>query len=303
MVELGNRQGASVFERGQWDSTSIKQEYAEAGFVGPLEFLSELEAKKWSKVLWQARYRGTGSPLYFNACEIIPGLFELALNRKVLEAVSAVLGPEIVFWGARSFPIRPDRKGRKPQIPWHHETDFPKVLGGKWDVAGTQLYAALDEATAENGTMQVIHGSHRDPRYDVRKFHSNEVLTSSSVRVQRESRKATASIEVEESEIVDLNCKPGQFYLFDWRTVHRTGPSSSSKRLTINARYTSDKEHFSKAMLEHFPEPLRCVTNGDPVNFTPQQFASLRKRNRTKLRHRSRLVGFTDHVLRKAISR
>ena len=243
------------------------EDFERMGFVGPFDLLEPQEAREISKEAWKTNATLPWA-VHFRAHEQIPVLRRLALSPAVLRVVSAILGPEVIFWGAR-YMAHIGAPGEVKSPRWHQEVDFCRVLGRGASVSGVQLYLALDEATHEVGTMQALAGTHKDFRFDVESIYDEKTLLDPKVNGHQYSRNVVGPlVKAAGGTPVDLTAKPGQFYVFDWKVVHQRGIDAvtSSRRLTVNARYTTPASTFdSPAYLERFSEPLRCVEGGTPL--------------------------------------
>lgn len=243
----------------------VREQFDSQGFVGPFDLLSPEEAKAISAEAWDTTATQKWA-MQFRAHEQIPTLRRLVLSPVILNIASALLGPEVIFWGGRYLANVGRPRAKSSPTPWHQELDFARVLGCGTAAIGVQLYLALDEANRDNGTMQVLPGSHRDPALDVNSIYDESVLLNAETNGHLYSRKVVADLlEANSYEAVDLNAKPGQFYFFDWRTAHQTGDAATTdkRRLTVNARFTTPRSTFNSPMYtDRFPKPLKCVEAG-----------------------------------------
>ncbi|MEZ5661162.1 MAG: phytanoyl-CoA dioxygenase family protein [Burkholderiaceae bacterium] len=81
-------------------------------------------------------------------------------DTRVLEVLSALLGPSGVRLHGSKLNLK--SAGHGAPVQWHQDWAFYPHTND--DV--TAMGVLLDDATAENGPMMVIPGSHRDPVYD-----------------------------------------------------------------------------------------------------------------------------------------
>src|SRR5689334_6039447 len=88
---------------------------------------------------------------------VLPWVHELVKNPRVLDAVEALLGPNILAWGTTWFSKMP---GEKTYVSWHQD-------GTYWNLrnpAVATAWVALTPCSAANGCMRVIPGTHTTPR-------------------------------------------------------------------------------------------------------------------------------------------
>jgi ectoine hydroxylase-related dioxygenase (phytanoyl-CoA dioxygenase family) len=91
-------------------------------------------------------------------------------------------------------------------------------------------YLAITESTPENGGLRVIPGSHRS----VLPF---EVAVNDDGQAQR---KVARTLDVRESEALDVTLGPGEVAFFSGLLVHGSGPNRSrQRRIAILTDYTA----------------------------------------------------------------
>ncbi len=137
-------------------------------------------------------------------------IYDVSTHPAVLERMKAIMGNDLMMWRTNFFIKHPGAKA----IPWHQDTNYwpiePAVVISAW--------MAIDEATLENSCPQVIPGSHRKLIPHVKA--SDEV----QFHEQADSEFFDAS------KAVPLEMKPGEFFLFNERTLHFSAPNTSQKR-------------------------------------------------------------------------
>ena len=73
----------------------------------------------------------------------------MAAHPKVLDAVSALLGPNLLIWGSRWFTKMP---GDKTYVSWHQDGTYQ----GKHPPDVTTAWIALSDSVSDNGCMRVV---------------------------------------------------------------------------------------------------------------------------------------------------
>jgi phytanoyl-CoA hydroxylase len=150
--------------------------------------------------------------------QIEPRLAAAARHARLLSAVEALIGP-----GPRLIQdmalLKPPFRGSEK--PWHQDAayfDWTPLTG----VLGTWI--ALDEATVENGCMQVIPGSHLEgpaPHFHVRDCQ----IADARVRVDR---------------VASIPLRPGGVLFFSGLLHHGTPPNNTSlRRRALQFHYAS----------------------------------------------------------------
>ena len=137
-------------------------------------------------------------------------IWDLATDSEIIGRMQCLYGDDLLMWRTNFFVKEPGAK----EIPWHQDHNYwplePPVIASAW--------IAIDESTVENSCLQVIPGSHRRILPHVR---------------------ATADMGFAEmgdldyldlSQAVNLEMRPGEFILFNERTVHHSESNRSQKR-------------------------------------------------------------------------
>ena len=88
---------------------------------------------------------------YHLVCE---RLYELAVEPRILACVKDLLGEEVVLWGSHLFA---KMSGDGKVVPMHQDAVYWPMTPSK----SVTVWLAIDDADAENATMQFVPGSHR----------------------------------------------------------------------------------------------------------------------------------------------
>jgi ectoine hydroxylase-related dioxygenase (phytanoyl-CoA dioxygenase family) len=150
-------------------------------------------------------------------------VYELCTAPAIVDRIAAILGGDLLLWQSNIFVKTPlDRA-----FPWHQDANFwpmePKVNVSAW--------IALTDSTRENGCLEILPGSHKTflphrqtapGEFDVRFGEQAVDETQADFSIQRA-----------------LPLRAGQFFLFNERTLHRSGQNrTNSERIGLTARYT-----------------------------------------------------------------
>jgi non-heme Fe2+,alpha-ketoglutarate-dependent halogenase len=156
------------------------------GYLGPLTVYTPDEMDRmWKQIRREtldrshAAYpeveKGAGAPNIFNYDRHldIDLLAQHVCERKIVDRVASILGPDLLCWRTEFFPKYPGDEGTdwhqadtfanasgKPQLLWpgESEDDFG---------AGTlTVWTAFTDSTRENGCLQIIPGSQHQMNYD-----------------------------------------------------------------------------------------------------------------------------------------
>lgn len=149
-----------------------------------------------------------------------PFLFDIANSPAISERVASIMGDDLLLWRTMFFGKEPGGK----LIPWHQDYDGwliePMLVTSAW--------LAIDETTRQNGCVELIPGSHR-------KIYP---LVPSPDDVMDGFPQMADPAGFDESSTVAMELKPGQFFLFNERTLHRSKPNTTAnRRLGMAMRY------------------------------------------------------------------
>jgi len=195
------------------------------GCVFPFRVMSTERAAHYRRCL-ETHEAVAGAPLQGNLRHKTHLLFtwadELVHHDAILDAVSDVIGPNILCWTSNFFIKEPSSPGF---VSWHQDSTY-------WGLEPDDVvtaWVAFTDATPENGYMQFIPGTHRVeqlPHMDT--FHRDNLL----------SRGQEISVEVDRSKAVGIDLKAGEMSLHHIKLVHGSEPNGSAdRRIGFAIRY------------------------------------------------------------------
>ena len=162
-----------------------------------------------------------------------PAVFHLLRNRKILDLVEQLIGPEIYSSPVQQMRMKPPESqlsGANAQhsnvgaTTWHQ--DIVALLPEADDTNQITVWVAVTEATVENGCLVSVPGSHREGP----KVHCSNLALASEPQVPgkvMEGRRA-----------VPLPVRRGGVVLFHKMNVHRALPNrSDGLRWSMDLRY------------------------------------------------------------------
>ena len=201
--------------------------YARDGFHFPYEVVSEREAAELLADLEAGEAEVAGnredlSLLRSYPARLLPSFDRLIRHPRLIEAVSQILGPDLLVWGSGLFIKEPNTAS---YVSWHQDLFY----WGLDEVNEVTAWVALTPATTESGCMRFIPGSHRKrlvPHVD--SFGQNNLLT----------RGQEIAVEVDESSAVDVVLRPGQASLHHGYLFHSSAPNhTNARRIGAALRY------------------------------------------------------------------
>lgn len=149
-----------------------------------------------------------------------PFLFDMANSPAIRDRVTSIMGDDLLLWRTMFFSKEPGDK----LIPWHQDYDGWKIE----PMLVVSAWLAIDEATRDNGCVDLIPGSHRQ-------FYP---FIPSPPNVMDGFPQMADPSAFDESKAVSMTVKPGQFFLFSERMLHRSMPNvTPHRRLGLAMRY------------------------------------------------------------------
>ena len=202
----------------------VSESYRREGYYFPIPVLSADEARACRRQLeaFEAEHQGLPEKYRFKTYLVWTWLDQLIRHPRILDAVEAVIGPDILCWSTDFFIKEPRDPGF---VSWHQDSTY-------WGLEPPDVITAwlgLTDSTEENGCVRVVPGSHlwgQVGHHDT--FGKDNLL----------SRGQEVMVEVDESEGVDLRLSAGEISLHDVLLVHGSRPNASSdRRIGIAFRY------------------------------------------------------------------
>jgi ectoine hydroxylase-related dioxygenase (phytanoyl-CoA dioxygenase family) len=136
-------------------------------------------------------------------------IHDISTHPAILDRMTALYGNDLLIWRTNFF-IK--EKGAK-EIPWHQDFNYwplePPIIVSCW--------IAIDQATQENGCVQMIPGSHR------------KVVPHVRATKEMQFGEMADSNYYDESDAINLEMRPGEFIIFNERTLHHSEPNYPDK--------------------------------------------------------------------------
>lgn len=201
------------------------REYGSSGFLHPIGVLDAREVARYRRGYEQVAAMLGGAPRAVEMSQIhrfYAWAWELARHTSVLDAVEAVLGPDILLWSCQVFPKQAHDPGF---VTMHQDGTYWGLEGGEV----TTAWVALSPSTRKSGCMRLVPASHRAsilPHQDT--FARDNLLT----------RGQEVQAEFDEAEVVDLELQPGEMSLHHVRAIHGSHRNRSDHpRIGFVSRY------------------------------------------------------------------
>lgn len=206
--------------------------YSEQGYCFPVKVFDQAEAgtfrMRFEDYLAQNEKRVDGviprerRVVFAQTHLVLHWVYQIVSQKSVLDAIEAVLGPDILVWETGWFFKFPRDKA---YVSWHQD-------GTYWALRPPNIvtaWVALSESTPENGCMRVIPGTHRSSFLSQRETYARDNMLSRGQEI---------AVEVNESEAVDLVLQPGEMSLHHGAIVHGSKANTSDRpRIGLAIRY------------------------------------------------------------------
>lgn len=147
-------------------------------------------------------------------------LYDIATSPALVDRVTRIVGDDLLLWRTMFF----DKKPGAPRIPWHQDYDDwpvePYMVMSAW--------IAVDPATPENGCVEIIPESHR---HFIPLVESPEDVSDGFDHMADPSRFSASGARA-------MQLRPGQFFIFNERLLHRSAANTSgARRLGLAVRF------------------------------------------------------------------
>lgn len=201
------------------DPRAIARHFEEHGYYYPLRAMSREEALASRAELEGLERRIAGAKLgnrgQLNYAHVLFGFADRIMRRsEILDAVEAILGPDILVWGTTLFTKEPRTA---TFVSWHQDLRYWGLSGD----AEVSVWVALGPVNEANGCMRFVPGSHQLDLVTHRDTHDqNNFLT----------RGQEAEVAIDEEKTVMVELEPGEASLHHGRLLHASGPNGSDER-------------------------------------------------------------------------
>lgn len=207
------------------DGRQIADAYRDKGFAAPIRVLAADEAEHYRLRLERASAIEPDAArdiLKMKSHLVFGCLDELVRHSRILDAIEAVIGPDILCWTSSMFSKKPRSAD---YVSWHQDITY----WGLDPPAVTTAWVALTESTPENGCMRVIPRSHLSDVVPHRDTHAENNMLSRGQEVM---------VEVDEAEAVNLVLRPGEMSLHHAKIIHGSHANASPRpRMGFAIRY------------------------------------------------------------------
>lgn len=156
---------------------------------------------------------------------------DIASDERIVDAVSQLIGPDVILWGCQSFCKPP---GDGMEVPFHQDGNYWPIR----PLATCTVWIAIDDSVVENGCLRVIPGSHRDRQLV-------DHLQEDRDRLVLNQRVVDGVFD--ENDAVEVELEAGQMSMHDVYMIHGSNPNLSSRRRAgLAIRYMPGTSLFAR---------------------------------------------------------
>lgn len=200
------------------------ERFEREGIVSPVPVFGADEAKRYFtslQILENDRAGRLPPLLNFKPYLLVPWLWDLIHDPRILDPVEDLLGPDILCWEASFFSKTP---GERAHVPWHQDATY----WGLSENLGVTAWLAFTPSVRDNGCMRVMPGTHRSAVP-----HGKAADRTSMLPLGEE-----VAIAVEEKQAIDVVLAPGEMSLHDPIIIHGSAANDSPlRRVGFAIRY------------------------------------------------------------------
>ncbi len=206
-------------------AADIATSYERDGFYFPVQVLSDEEVGYYRNCLEAAEAEhGDDIKRFLRSKPHLVFTWANALihHPKILDAVEAALGPNILCWATSFFNKEPHDPAF---VSWHQDSTY-------WGLEPHDVltaWIAFSDVPAASGAMTFVPGSHKleqMPHHDT--YHDDNLL----------SRGQVVDMEIDDSAVVDVPLRAGEMSLHHIRLAHGSAPNlTDDRRLGFAIRY------------------------------------------------------------------
>lgn len=202
--------------------------YKQQGFFFPIRILTSTQSDEFAAnyLSFQKKYvYGNKNERIKTLHRVLTRTSQIVRNPTLLNAVEALLGPNLLMWDLTFFSKSPNGRDH---VSWHQD-------GHYWGIKSDNLltaWIALTDSMIQNGCMKMIPGSHRWPPSPHREVEDNSNMLS---------RGQTLKTDIHEDTSVNIELKSGECSLHHLNIAHSSPPNTTKNvRLGLAVRYAAN---------------------------------------------------------------
>ena len=176
-------------------------------------------------------------------------VYGLCSHPAVVDRMRSLYGDDLILWASYFFTKEPGGS----EIPWHQDLNYWPLE----PVVNVSAWMAIDPVTVENSCVRIIPGSHKKVVPHVKS--PDGMAFSEMVDMNY----------VDASKAINMELKPGEFFLFNEKTLHQSEPNrSNQRRMGLSMRVTLPFVKITHDVAPLFPGHAAVLLSGqDKLGF------------------------------------
>jgi ectoine hydroxylase-related dioxygenase (phytanoyl-CoA dioxygenase family) len=228
------------------------QQFHTQGYLGPYacvtpEEMAEIRQHIERNVLTREgpNKRSTAQCRHLDSATI----YNLLTRPAIVDRMRSLYGNDLIMWASYFFIKEPGGL----EIPWHQDLNYWPLE----PVVNVSVWMAIDEVTVENSCVRLIPGSHKKVVPHVKS--PNGMAFSEMVDMNY----------VDTAKAINMELRPGEFFLFNEKTLHQSEPNRSNKRrMGLSCRVTLPFVKIEHDIPPLFPGHAAVLVSGrDDLGF------------------------------------
>lgn len=200
----------------------MKQLYEDQGFVGPLEAFSPDEVRTIAGTIREELERHHSLSGRRNRHLDWPLVKHLCMSEAIVQAMTAVIGPDLVLWRSNIFSI-----SGADGLPWHQD-EYHTLLSDPYN--HTSVHLAITASDPDN-CLLIIPGSHKFRPENMGKH--GFLLVPGSKEYPELGTPRYFRVDSESTAPVRMMLEPGQFVLFHPSLMHGSKDNLRVRRASL----------------------------------------------------------------------
>ncbi len=209
--------------------------YRENGYLTSLDVFDESETDdlldKYNRIE-ELMPEGRNSGEVVNWHKFDKTIFDICCDKRILDIVEQIIGPNIIIWGSQLIAKPPLSK---VNVDWHQDSFYWPLK----PMTAVTVWIAMIDSTEEVGCMQVVPKTHKD---GLLKHHYAPSIIEPNMEIKQGGG---LYLELDKNEYdiekaIPIELKAGQISLHHADTVHGSDPniSKDKKRVGLIARFS-----------------------------------------------------------------
>jgi ectoine hydroxylase-related dioxygenase (phytanoyl-CoA dioxygenase family) len=200
---------------------AMVRDYEVNGFAGPFQLFTRSDMARRRAVL-ERTVLADGGGLEMRLVDSVV-VREICSHRKLLDAMTAILGPDLVIWRSRFIVKKPGGA----EIPWHHDGAYYRACLDP--LINVSAWIAIDDVDRDNACVRVIPGSHKMSVNHLRADAGVDPAFTQMAELETDLRE----------QAVYLEMPAGHCFIFNESLLHGSPRNSSDRRrIGLTVRFT-----------------------------------------------------------------